>query len=61
VGGLIGGIITGYASEKLGKRVTMGIACIISIGSAFMQVFAKQPELLLVGKVRNVFFLRQTC
>ena len=50
-GGLIGGIITGYVSEKLGKRMTMGIACIISVGSVFMQVFAKQAGILLAGKV----------
>lgn len=54
IGGFFGAICSGYLADKWGKRKALGLGCIISIGAVFMQVFARQPEVLLVGKVRRI-------
>ncbi|KAN0096053.1 MFS general substrate transporter [Hyaloscypha variabilis] len=51
--GFFGAIGSGYLADRLGKRMTLGIGCIVSIGAVFMQIFAAQAVTLLVGKLIN--------
>ncbi|KAL5325773.1 hypothetical protein ACEPPN_006906 [Leptodophora sp. 'Broadleaf-Isolate-01'] len=53
IGGCFGALASGYLADKIGKRFALGIGCLISIGSVFIQVFAGQPGTLLVGKLIN--------
>ncbi|TVY47412.1 General alpha-glucoside permease [Lachnellula occidentalis] len=52
-GGFFGAIGSGYLADKLGRRLTLAIACVVSIGAVFMQVFAGSSALLLTGKLIN--------
>jgi SP family general alpha glucoside:H+ symporter-like MFS transporter len=53
IGGFFGAIGSGYLADRLGKRMTLGLACIVSIGAVFIQIFAAQPGTLLAGKVSS--------
>ncbi|KAE9371115.1 MFS general substrate transporter [Stipitochalara longipes BDJ] len=53
IGGFFGAIGSGYLADRLGKRMTLVIGCIISIGAVFIQIFAAQAVTLLVGKLIN--------
>lgn len=51
VGGLVGCLVAGNVMELLGRRLTLALACVNTIGAVFLQVFARHHVLLLVGKV----------
>ncbi|TGO26922.1 hypothetical protein BPAE_0050g00110 [Botrytis paeoniae] len=53
VGQLFGAIATGYLTDRFGKRLMMGVGCILSIIGVFLQVFARSSVVLLVGKLIN--------
>jgi hypothetical protein len=59
VDGYFGAIGSGYLADKLGKRITLEIGCIVSTSAVFLQVFAQYLGVLLTGKV-NRSDLRQT-
>ncbi|TVY81109.1 General alpha-glucoside permease [Lachnellula suecica] len=51
IGGFFGAIGAGYLASKLGNKRALAIACIISIGGVFIQMFARSSGLLMAGKV----------
>jgi SP family general alpha glucoside:H+ symporter-like MFS transporter len=53
VGQSFGAIISGYMADRVGKRLTMGMACLLSIVAVFVQVFARSSVVLLIGKVHT--------
>ncbi|RDW69373.1 hypothetical protein BP6252_08393 [Coleophoma cylindrospora] len=55
LGGLMGSIATGIMADRVGKRVTLGAACMMSIIAVFVQVFAPGRWILLLGKFINGF------
>ncbi|WWC90021.1 uncharacterized protein L201_004951 [Kwoniella dendrophila CBS 6074] len=55
IGGMFGGIAVGWIADHIGRRGSIGIACLISIMSIFIQFFCPPHKnaLLLVGKLIN--------
>lgn len=53
IGGFFGAIGSGYMADVLGKRITLGIACMISILAVFIQIFAGSKGVLMAGKLIN--------
>ncbi|KAI9649655.1 hypothetical protein NHQ30_002236 [Ciborinia camelliae] len=53
IGQFFGAIATGYLADKFGKRLTMGVGCILSICGVFLQVFSISSPVLLLGKLIN--------
>ncbi|KAH8679073.1 general substrate transporter [Tricladium varicosporioides] len=53
IGGFFGAIGCGYLADKIGKKWTLAIACIVSIGAVIVQIFASKSGLLMAGKLIN--------
>ncbi|KUJ16433.1 general substrate transporter [Mollisia scopiformis] len=53
IGGFFGAIGSGYLADRMGKRITLAVGCVVSIGAVFIQIFAGQPGTLLAGKLIN--------
>lgn len=51
IGMFFGALLSGFVMDSLGKLRALQVVCTISIGAVFMQVFARGPVLLLVGRV----------
>jgi SP family general alpha glucoside:H+ symporter-like MFS transporter len=53
VGGFFGCLGAGYLADKIGKRGTMAMACVVSIVGVLLQILARASVMLLVGKLIN--------
>jgi hypothetical protein len=42
-------------ADRLGKKQTLALACIISIAAVFIQIFAKESAVLMTGKVHRLY------
>jgi MFS family permease len=54
IGGVVGAIGSGYLADRIGKKVTLSLSCVVSIGAVFIQIFAKGPGTLMAGKVKTL-------
>lgn len=53
ISGFFGAVGSGYLADRIGKRMTLAVGCVVSIGAVFIQIFAGQPGTLMAGKVRS--------
>ena len=53
VGGVIGCLAFGWIADKVGRRLALAIASVVSIGGVFLQFFATANGVLLAGKLIN--------
>lgn len=53
VGNAVGSMMAGYGYDILGPRTTLGLCCLGSIGSIFLQFFSSTVEVLFAGELLN--------
>lgn len=53
LGNAIGSLMTGFLTDKFGYRYAQIGGCVWSIAVVFIQVFAQNREMILVGKLLN--------
>ena len=51
IGQVVGALASGWPMEKFGRRWTMAVCCLWSIGFVFMQFFANSLSILCVGEI----------
>lgn len=51
IGQVIGGLASGWPLEKFGRKLTLAICCVWSIGFVFMQFFATSLGILCAGEM----------
>lgn len=53
LGNAIGSFATGVITDRLGYRYAQAGGCAFSVACVFLQVFAVNREMILVGKLLN--------
>ncbi|CAG8978802.1 hypothetical protein HYALB_00012636 [Hymenoscyphus albidus] len=53
IGGFFGAIGSGYVVNKWGTKLTLAVACMVSIAAVYLQTFTMDMGLLMVGKLIN--------
>ena len=61
MGNAIGSFICGAMTDRFGYRNSQLIGCSFSVATVFLQVFAINREMILVGKLLNGIVSYKTC
>lgn len=51
IGQVLGALASGYPMERFGRKLTLGVCCVWSIGFVFVQFFASSLQMLCVGEI----------